>query len=279
MNVGLAGRWLEQEKMIYCLLTIFCIFLNCTSISAAQEFSDLKSGYSNTPVYFPQKTLRGQLRPRQHTIIASGMAARLNEFSVVRGDAVQKGQKIAVFECSYEKAEEAVALSRLDAAQTRLEVNKRLQKLNNISRLDLDLSRTEVEITKGELQKIRALLNECVIHVPFSGIVTEKFVQAYQFVAKGEPLLQLIDISTLEVEMVLPSTWLPQIKTGAAFSIHIDETNNTVNGRVDRVIGAVDPVSQTVHIIGVLSKTNSELLPGMSGKVEFQGFTPRNHND
>ena len=260
--------------MIYCLLTIFCLFISSPSISAAQEFSDLKPGYSSPSAYSPLKTLRGQLRPRQHTTIASGMAARLNKFPVVRGDSVKKGQKIAVFECSYEKAQEAVALSKLDAAQTKLAVNKRLEKLNNVSSLELDLSKTEVAITKGELQKIRATLKECAIHVPFSGIVTEKYVQAYQFVAKGEPLLKLVDISTLEVEMVLPSLWLQQIKKGAAFSIHIDETNKTANGRVDRVIGAVDPVSQTVHVIGVLSKTHRDLLPGMSGKVEFEGFTP-----
>ncbi len=220
------------------------------------------------------KTVRGQLRPVQYAILASGISARINALSVKPGEQVKKGQKIALFECDYERAAEAVVLAKLNAAQAKLEVNKRLEKLHNVSGLEVQLSQAEVAVKEGEVRKNRAVLKECTLLAPFNGTVVGKFVQTHQYVNKGDPMLELVNCQNLEVEMVIPSQWLSEIETGALFTIHLDEIDTTIGGTVDRIIGKIDPVSQTVHIIGVLEQSPLPLLLGMSGIVRFDENTP-----
>jgi len=126
---------------------------------------------------YKAKNVRGQLRPVQYAVLASGISARLNTFSVKPGDLLEKGQEIAQFECGYERAEETVVRSRLAAALAKLEVNRRLEKLHNVSGLEVRLSQAEVEINMGEVAKIEALLKECRLLAPFSGTVVGKFAQ------------------------------------------------------------------------------------------------------
>jgi multidrug efflux pump subunit AcrA (membrane-fusion protein) len=134
----------------------------------------------------------------------------------------------------------------------------------------LSLSKAALSIAQAELRRIDTLLSHCVVQAPFAGVITAKPVQAYQFVAKGGPLLDMINTTKLEVEMILPSRWLVEIRPGTRFSLLVDETGSRVDARVDRIVSQVDPVSQTVRVIGVLlDPPTPDLLPGMSGNIHF----------
>ena len=216
-----------------------------------------------------ENVLRGQLRARQFTTIAAGIAGKLIRFPVTHGERINKGQTIAAFDCRMEEAEKAVAVAKLNGAQNKLEVNTQLAKYKNISVLEVNLTKAEVAIQKAELNRATAVLANCVISAPFSAIVSEKMAQAHQYVKEGDPLLEIIDTSSLEIEMVIPSRWLKKMPKGTEFSIQLDEIDEPVKAKIDRNIGAIDPVSQTIRVIGVLINPPKELLPGMSGEIHF----------
>jgi len=79
----------------------------------------------------------------------------------------------------------------------------------------------------------------------------------------------LVDTSNLEVEMVIPSRWLKRLSAGTVFAINLDESAQPVKARIDRNIGTIDPVSQTIRVIGTLISPPLSLLPGMSGEISF----------
>ena len=82
-------------------------------------------------------------------------------------------------------------------------------------------------------------------------------------------ILELIDTRNLEIEMVLPSLNLILFQAGKQFEFLIDETDQTVEAVIDRVVNVIDPVSQTVRVIGILTDPPDNLMPGMSGVVFF----------
>ncbi|NOQ34659.1 MAG: efflux RND transporter periplasmic adaptor subunit [Methylococcaceae bacterium] len=225
--------------------------------------------FSMTSLSKSENVLRGQLRARQFTTIAAGIAGKLTRFPVTHGQRIKKGQTIATFDCRMEAAEKAVAVAKLNGAQSKLEVNTQLAKYKNISTLEVTLAKSEVAIQKAELNRARAILANCKISAPFSAIVASKIAQAHQYVKEGDPLLEIIDTSSLEVEMVIPSRWLQKMPKGTDFSIQLDEFATPINAKIDRNVGAIDPVSQTIRVIGKLVNPPKELLPGMSGEIKF----------
>lgn len=216
------------------------------------------------------KVVRGQLRPSQYSLMSAGISAKLKRFPLLRGHYVRKGQKIVEFDCRVERTEKKSSDHKLRVAKQKFDVNKRLFKLNNISKLELDVSKAEYGIALEDQKRTRAVQSECIIRAPFSGIITEKHVQAFQHVTKGDPLFKLVNTSSLEVEMLISSRLLKEFGTNAKFSITLDETGKSVDAKIDRIVGVIDPVSQTVRVIGKLINPPGNLLPGMSGPVNFQ---------
>lgn len=250
---------------------LFLPILVLSSIGSLPVYSDdvIKSPLNLLTVPKLKNTLRGQLRARQFTVIAAGLSGKLTSFPVTHGQRISKGQKIAAFDCRMETAEKAVVIAKLNAAKSKLEVNKKLASYKNISLLEVTLAKSEVAIQKAELNKIQAILANCTIKAPFSAIVSNKIAQAHQHVKEGEPLLELIDTRSLEVEMVIPSKRLATIPKGTIFSIQLDEITLPIKAKIDRNVGAIDPVSQTIRVIAKLINPPKSLLPGMSGEIKF----------
>ncbi len=222
----------------------------------------------------PKPVIRGQLRAREFTVIAAGMSGKLLDFPVTHGQRIKQGQKIASFNCKIAHADKDVVIAKLNAAKSKLATNKALEQYRNISQLDVILSESEVNIQQAELARIKAVLSECQVKAPFSGIVTEKIAQAHQFIKEGEPMLELVNTSSLELEMVLNSSDLVKFPIGTRFTIKLDEFSKPVSAKIARNIGMIDPISQTIRVIATLLKPPRNLLPGMSGVIKFSQAAP-----
>jgi membrane fusion protein (multidrug efflux system) len=250
---------------------VFAISLLFVHAAYAESLEEL----INKPVSISEKersdsaSFRGQFRSVNYAVISAGIAAKVNSFTVKTGSRVKRGQIIALFDCTIAEVEHKISLSRERAVAESLEVNKRLNILKNISELDLSLSVAELAIAEAEVERTTKILEGCVIHAPFSGTITQKMAQAYEYVNIGDPLVELIDTDNIEIEMVLPSLHLSRYVRGAPFTMQIDETGQMIDAQVERVVNVVDPVSQTLRIIGSITIPVDGLMPGMSGRVIF----------
>ena len=86
-----------------------------------------------------------------------------------------------------------------------------------------------------------------------------------QYVSPGTPLLDILETGQLEVQMIVPSRWLAWLKPGAPFTVEVEELGRRFPAKVRRLGAQIDPVSQTVPVVGVIDSAHPELLPGMSG--------------
>lgn len=217
------------------------------------------------------QVVRGQLQAVGRATVAAPMTGRIAAFSIQVGETIAEGEALVRFDCDLVSADRRVAAARLAAAEATLKVNERLNELRNISGLELEMSRADVEIARAEVRKIDVMLGDCLLRAPFAGAVVEKIAQAHEHVEIGTPLLRLIDPDRMEVVMVVPSAWLARIGPGATFTMMLDETGQTVSAAIARVVPEVDPVSQTVRVIGTLSDPPAGVIAGMSGDVTFAG--------
>ncbi len=67
--------------------------------------------------------------------------------------------------------------------------------------------------------------------------------------------------------LIAPSRWLAWLRPGTPFKVDIHETDKTYSAKVVRLSGRVDPVSQTIKVIGEITQTAPELMAGMSGRA------------
>lgn len=213
--------------------------------------------------------IRAQLSPRRYTTLSAELGAKIETISVREGERFRGGQVLVSMECSLQRANQEKARAALAAAERTASVNKRLHEMNAGGELEAEIAAAEARKARAEVEAGRAILSKCQVAAPFSGRVADLKVRADQFVQPGAAMMEIIDDSVLEVEFLAPSRWLAWLRLGSAFQILVDETGQAYPAKVARLGARVDPVSQSIKVVGEITGTHPELLAGMSGKVQM----------
>ncbi|MGE0564990.1 MAG: efflux RND transporter periplasmic adaptor subunit [Pseudolabrys sp.] len=236
--------------------------------AAAQLAKQFEAGAGGAP------EIRAQLTPRNFATISSETAARIDKIATRIGEEFKKGDTLVLFECAAQRAQQARASAVVTQAEKAYAINERLFALKSIGQLELDVSQAEVRKAKADYDIATAAVSKCTIVAPYDGITVEQHAREFQYAAPGQALIDIVDNRSLDIDMIVPSRWLAWLKTGTPFKFQVHETNRTYDARIVRISGRVDPVSQSVRAIGVVSESAPELTAGMSGAVLMAGSGP-----
>jgi membrane fusion protein, multidrug efflux system len=213
--------------------------------------------------------IRAQLTPREYTTLSSELSARIDRLTARVGEHFKQGDVLVVFDCAIQRAQVARAQAVAQQTEKTVAINKRLLQLKSIGQLELEVAEAELLKAKADLDAAAATASKCTIAAPFSGVTVDQKAREFQYATPGQPLLDVLDDRGFEVEMLAPSHWLSWLKTGSDFKVHIEETDKDYPARVVRLGGRVDPVSQSIKVIGEITAGTQDLVAGMSGQVIF----------
>lgn len=209
--------------------------------------------------------IRTQLASRNAVTISSELAARIATLALRDGDAFRAGQLLVAFDCELYQSQLRKAEAGIDAANALVQSNLRLVELNSIGKFEVQQAQARLKEAQAEAASQRSVVNRCSIAAPFGGRVARRHAAAHQYVTPGTPLLDILEGGTLEVQMIVPSKWLAWLKPGAAFTVEVEELGKSFPARVLRLGAQIDPVSQTLPVVGAIDGEHAALLPGMSG--------------
>lgn len=215
--------------------------------------------------------IRTQLSARETAVIASEISARIARLPLKDGDSFKAGQALVAFDCALFEAQLNKAEASNEAARKTLAVQQRLAELNSASRLELEQAESRVKESAAEAAYMRATVSKCVIPAPFAGRVAKRLAASAEFATPGRPLLEIVDSSPPELQLIVPSRWLTRVKPGSAFTVSVDELGQSFPAKVIRIGARIDPVSQSVTLIGQINGNHAGLQPGMSGWASFPG--------
>lgn len=213
--------------------------------------------------------VRAQLQASRYTTLSAELAAKVATLPLAEGARFASGDLLVALDDALPRAQLQRAEAELQAARVALTSNQALEKLSSIGKVELEQSRAAVARGEAEVSAAQSLLAKCRLTAPFSGRIAEQKIREQQFVQPGQPLLDILDDSVLELEFIVPSRWLSWLRAGADFSVTIDETGRSYPAKVSRTGARVDPVSQTVKVTGTVEGGFPELLAGMSGQVSL----------
>ena len=208
---------------------------------------------------------RAELEAVQHTLTSNQRLAALNSVGQLELDLSRAAVSRAKAEVDYIQASSVHELDQARAAVSRAKAE--VDSLQATGVLELDLARSVVSRAKAEVGAGQAIISKCSVVAPFNGRVAEQKARDQQFVQLGQPLLDIIDDSVLELEFLVPSAWLRWMRVGGALRVQIDETRKTYPARFIRVGARVDPVSQSIKVVAAIEGQHADLMAGMSGRV------------
>ena len=214
--------------------------------------------------------IRGLVKPVTSATLSSEISGRIIKLPFRLGDSFRKGQVLLQFDCALYNAELAAAKAELEAQEKQHENNLQLLALNAISKIETDISATNVKKANAEKQIADVRVKRCIIYAPYNGRVIDTVVHIYESAGIDQDLISILSDEQLEIELIVPSVWLNWLKRGVEFIFHVDETRQEYKARVSQLGASVDPVSQTIRVKGIFESDAGNVLSGMSGTAKFE---------
>jgi RND family efflux transporter MFP subunit len=247
----------------------------------------------------------GYVVAQRKAAIASKATGRLEWLGVTEGSRVKEGDLIArldnrdvVAQAQMAEANVKAAAASIDQAlveqknaQVELARNKDLVAKGFISRSALDTAQARLDRSIAGTANARAAfasaqasarnaqvsVDYTEIRAPFDGVILSKSANVGDMVtpfssatdSKGA-VVNMADMSTLEVEADVSESSLSKIQPGQAAEILLDALPDTrFRGRVSRMVPTVDRAKATVMTKVRFDAIDPRILPEMSAKVSF----------
>ncbi|MEP1209403.1 MAG: HlyD family efflux transporter periplasmic adaptor subunit [Rhizobiaceae bacterium] len=212
---------------------------------------------------------RGVVIPNAEVTLGAGIAARIKLMPFKAGEEFRRGESLVVFDCARQNADLRGAKANLTKASSHHRGKIRLKARGAAGAQEVRDAAADMEVAKANVDGLQEVISLCKINAPFNGRVVERHAQTHEIPAANAPILTVVDDSTLEVDLIVPSTWLRWVNKGTRFEFDVDELGRSYVAQVDRLGAKVDAVSQTIKITGKFVERPGNVLTGMSGTAKF----------
>ena len=228
-------------------------------------------------------SVTGSLRAINQAAVKARVAGEVREVLVREGEAVTAGQVLVRMDESDYRARQAQSEAALVAARGQLDIaikardnNRVLMERGFISRnafdttaSQYDIALANVDAAAGALAVTKKALADTVIRAPIAGLVASRSVQPGEKVAVDSKLLDVVDLSRMEMEVAVPTSDILGIAPGQEVAVRVEGLAQPMPARVARINPATQAGSRSIMAYLQLDNPQSLLRSGMFGEARL----------
>ena len=237
------------------------------SIIATAIFS-AASAFAAEPVESKYPT--GIVYPNETVQVSSTVPMEIiKEMLVIEGSKVTKDQVIVQLRDDREKMDVRISEKAIELKKFIARGHKRLFEEKMGSEEKALEAETDLELTRIQFEAKKLALEEKTIRSPLNGIVVKKHKQTGEMATQQTPLLDIIDINTVDVVFLLRPALRQSITEGQSVKVKIIELDNAeFEGKVHFIDPRNDAGTGKVRVKVKIDNKDFRIKPGMSGRAE-----------
>ena len=186
----------------------------------------------------------------EYVYVASPLGGALTNLAVARGDEVNTGQLLFELERSSEaaawnEAEKNLAQAEANLVLSQAEYARRIQLREDqgvISAEELDQTRAQRDADQARVGSQKAAVAKALWSfdqkeqfAPTNAFVQDTLYRVGEWVAAGNPIVELLPPANIKVRFFVPETVLPRIKPGQIVSVTFDGGRHAYSATVNHI--------------------------------------------
>jgi len=186
-------------------------------------------------------SLNGTVRPRFETSVSTEVSGKIEKVFVEEGDRVNPKDLLARID-----PERYTALLKAAAAEKKrtagnLNRGRLLFEEGFLPREELERREAEADAAEAAWELARIDRKKSRVTAPFRGIITRRFVDPGVWLDRGDPIVEVSDLSVVHIIVPLPEKYLQKIAVGRSATLTVDAIpGREFPGRVKAVIPKAD---------------------------------------
>ena len=192
---------------------------------------------------------------------------RVTSVLVDDGDYVRRGQTLLTIDLEQFDLQKAELETQLSLARDILSRQERLRAQNIGTEVQYLEAKNGVERLEKAVAQLDLQRGKSGVTAPISGTIENKSVNAGEYAAPGQPLMQILDAATVKVVADVPETYLRTVKKGMEVRIAFPAIDGERTGKITEIGRTIDPANRTFEIEMALVNRGGALKPNMLANV------------
>lgn len=200
--------------------------------------------------------------------ISSEIPGQISEILFDEGQEVEAGKVVvrlddAIYSANLQAAEAEAKLSQVnyDRAQALFKRGAQSQEYLDTSSAELQSRLANVAVKQAELDKTR-------LEAPYHGRLGARHFSVGDYVASGEPLVEIVEIKRLKVDYSVPERYLSRLALNQTVDLSSSAfPGKSFTGMVDFISPSISPATRTIGLRALVPNEAGVLSPGLSIEV------------
>ena len=220
----------------------------------------------------------GSVRPVLQAMVKSKVSGEIAHVHVREGERVAAGQTLVSIDTADLRARHDTQLAMVAESKAKLDLarkteanNRALLAKNFISQTAFDSVASGLEVSESNYKSMTAqaaitqrALADAQVRAPFAGIVAKRAVNVGEKVTADASVMQIVDLSKMELEAPVPVSDIPSVKVGQEIAFKVDGFNEReFKGKIERINPSAEAGSRTISIFVTLPNGDGALKGGM----------------
>lgn len=225
----------------------------------------------------------GSLAPRRLVSMTSQVNGTVEDVPVRVGDQVKAGDLLvqvdvetSTIQLTQQRATAAATRAQLAQAESQLERSLGLAERGLTPDATIESERSSIEALKANLEALEAgvasaeiMIRNATVVAPYDGVVSARSVEPGQVVTAGAALVQIVDLSSMELTAFVPVSASPRIQPGQKVSLSVEGLPSTFEGVVDGISPVAVEGTRTVPVLVSVANPDGVLRGGMFATAQI----------
>lgn len=220
----------------------------------------------------------GTTMPFTRAVISTKVPGTIDLVPEIEGAGVKSGEVIIMinkkdFELTANVLRKQVKLSEISSAHAAAE-SKRMTDLYSRNATSAqardnavfskDSAYASLELTRSNLRIAEKTIEDASIIAPFDGIISKKYFNAGEYVDKGKPVVEIVNIDTIKAHFKVPEKFINKVKVGGKIKVTLEHCpENAFSGEVYAVNPMGDSVNHSFEIVVTIKNLDHAIKAGM----------------